>query len=141
MLVEDRAGARRLFIQAWDKHRKGRPLEPLEAIVVQVVGAHPEYHGLLEQGEAVLERDFPPEAGAANPFLHMGLHVAIHEQLQADRPAGIRALYRSLAARFDSPMDLEHRMMDCLVEALWQAQRSGRPPDEAAYLECLRRIR
>ena len=30
-------------------------------------------------------------------------------------------------------------MSECLGAALWDSQRSGRPPDEAAYLESLRR--
>ena len=30
-------------------------------------------------------------------------------------------------------------MIECLAEALWQSQRSGQPPDEAAYLAALRR--
>jgi len=34
----------------------------------------------------------------------------------------------------------EHAMIECLGEALWQAQRSGRAPDEAAYLAALHRI-
>ena len=31
-------------------------------------------------------------------------------------------------------------MMECLAEMIWQAQRNGAPPDEADYLERLRRL-
>jgi hypothetical protein len=31
-------------------------------------------------------------------------------------------------------------MIECLGEALWLAQRTGLPPDEAAYLDALRRL-
>jgi hypothetical protein len=37
-------------------------------------------------------------------------------------------------------MDAEHRMMEALGRALWEAQRAGRLPDERAYLEDLRRL-
>jgi hypothetical protein len=31
-------------------------------------------------------------------------------------------------------------MMQCLSEALWQAQRNNAMPDESAYLACLKRL-
>jgi hypothetical protein len=137
---QDRAGLRRLYLEAWRKAREGRPLEPLENQIVGVIELHPEYQPLLVDHSATLDRDFTPEQGQSNPFLHMGLHLAIREQLATDRPAGIRAVYQRLAGRIDDRHELEHRMMDRLAEALWHAQRSGMPPDESAYLRSLRKI-
>jgi hypothetical protein len=37
-------------------------------------------------------------------------------------------------------MEAEHRMMEALGRALWEAQRAARLPDEQAYLEDLRRL-
>lgn len=140
MLVRDRDEARRVFLRAWRKHGAGEPLEPLEAVIVGVIERHPDYHALLADHDAALGAEFSPHAGVENPFLHMGMHVAIHEQLATDRPAGVRALYRRALARFPDPHALEHRMMDCLGETLWRARRDGTPPDAGAYLECLRRL-
>jgi hypothetical protein len=137
---QDRAGLRRLYLEAWRKAREGRPLEPLENQIVGVIELHPEYQPLLVDRSAALDRDFTPEQGQTNPFLHMGLHLAIREQLATDRPAGVRAVYQRLAGRIDDRHEVEHRMMDRLAEALWQAQRSGIPPDESAYLRSLRQI-
>jgi hypothetical protein len=36
--------------------------------------------------------------------------------------------------------EAEHAMIERLGEALWNAQRAGLPPDEAQYLESLRRL-
>jgi hypothetical protein len=135
----DPAEYRRFFQETWRKQRAGAALEPMESLVAQVIAAHPEYHALLESPESAAQ-DFPPEAGRSNPFLHMGLHIALHEQLSADRPAGIRALYQGLVQRHPDPHAVEHRMGECLAEALWEAQRSGREPDEKGYLECLHRL-
>ena len=44
-----------------------------------------------------------------------------------------------LASRLDSAHDARHAVMDCLVEALWQAQRGGPPLSEAGYLEAIER--
>ena len=139
---QDRGALRRLYVEAWRKHRAGGPLEPLEHQIVTVVEQHPEYHALLEdEAEAqAVGRDFTPEAGQSNPFLHMGLHLAIREQSATDRPAGIAAIRAQLAERLADAHEAEHRMLERLGEALWRSQRTGRPPDETAYLESLRQL-
>jgi hypothetical protein len=140
MVVHDRSAARRYFIDAWRKRQAGSPLEPLERAVAEVVELHPEYHNFLDDAGAAIEEEFSPERGLTNPFLHMGLHIALREQLVTDRPAGITAVYRRLLGRIGDAHEVEHRMMERLGEALWAAQRHNRLPDEAAYLESLRRI-
>ncbi len=136
----DRSGLRRLYFAAWRKHRAGQPLEPLEDQIVTVIAQHPEYHALLEDEAEAVGRDFTPEAGQSNPFLHMGLHLAIREQSATDRPAGIAAVRAQLAERLGDPHEAEHRMLEQLGEALWLSQRTGQPPDETAYLDSLHRL-
>ncbi|MDH3276185.1 MAG: DUF1841 family protein, partial [Gammaproteobacteria bacterium] len=87
-----------------------------------------------------LDRDFSVEGGQTNPFLHMGLHLGIREQVSTNRPAGIATLFKALANRVGSPHDAEHSMINCLAETLWEAQSKNTPPDEAAYLDRLRRL-
>lgn len=131
---------RRVFADAWRKHSEGAPLEPLERAIVTVIDAHPEYHGLLADAGA-LTRDYLPETGETNPFLHMGMHVTIVEQITSDRPAGIRALYDGLRRDFPNSHELEHAMMQCLAGSLHEAHEEGRMPDEQRYLACLRRLK
>ncbi|HUG98382.1 MAG TPA: DUF1841 family protein [Gammaproteobacteria bacterium] len=139
LLPNDRAGLRGSYVEAWRKRREGLPAEPLEVQVADVIELHPEYQPLLEHGEAVLERDWMPGEGETNPFLHMGLHLALREQVATDRPQGIAALHRALAGRYGLH-EAEHRMADCLAEALWHAQRNNSLPDEVSYMEALRRL-
>lgn len=129
--------ARRFFIDAWRKYREKHPLEPIEAMAVEHILRHPEYHRLLEDEEGSLGRDWLPEMGETNPFLHLSLHLAISEQLSIDQPAGIVARYRNLLHRLGDEHAAQHAVMDCLVEMIWQAQRYHRPLDGAAYLACL----
>ena len=135
----DRDDLRRAYVDAWSKSRAGHALEPLEHLLVEVVEEHPEYHAALEFPDA-LTREFLPEAGRTNPFLHMGLHVAIREQIATDRPPGLRKLYAKLLRRFADAHRLEHALMECLAETLWDAQREGKAPDEVRYLERVWRI-
>jgi hypothetical protein len=139
MFGQDREQMRRFFVTAWRKRQAGEPLQPLEQLVAEVVAAHPEYHDHLVDGER-LHSDFPPAEGNTNPWLHMGMHITLGEQLGADRPPGIRDLYRAIASRVGDAHAAEHAMMECLGLVLWEAQRDGRQPDEAAYLACLRRL-
>jgi hypothetical protein len=115
-------------------------MEPLERLIAEIAQAHPEYHRILAKHDSVLDRDFLPEAGAPNPFLHMGLHIALREQVATDRPSGIADLRRKLAITLGNEHEADHRMMECLGEILWNAQRGGSPPDELAYLRCLERL-
>jgi len=138
--TQSREALRQVYVEAWRKHRAGLPMEPLEAQVADVIALHPEYHAALDRPDAALEHDYTPEGGQSNPFLHMGLHLAVRDQLATDRPAGIRHAFQSLAQRVGDAHEAEHRLIECLAEALWEAQRAGRAPDEQAYLQRVRRI-
>ena len=137
---QSRDQLRRVYIEAWRKRREGLPIEPLEAQVADVIALHPEYHAALERGDDALDRDYTPESGQSNPFLHLGLHLAVRDQIATDRPAGIRKAFQTVAAHLGSEHEAEHRIIECLAEAMWEAQRSGRPPDETAYLQRVLRL-
>ena len=139
LLPSDREGLRAVYVEAWRKRCAGLPAGPLEHQVADVIEQHPEYHGLLERAGDVLEQDWTPEDGATNPFLHMGLHLGLREQVATNRPPGIAELHGKLCARLGQH-EAEHRMAECLAEALWRAQRNNCLPDEVWYMEALRRL-
>jgi hypothetical protein len=132
----DRTELRRLYAEAWRRRVGNLPLEPLHDQIATVIALHPEYQALVADPEA-LERDWTPADGETNPFLHMGMHLAVREQVATDRPAGIRSAFQRLTAKLGDPHTAEHQVFECLGRALWEAQRAGRPPDEQAYLECV----
>jgi hypothetical protein len=139
MFEPSREQARGFLIEAWRKQREGGILTPLEGMAAALVAMHPEYHPLLADVQTALARDYDAASGQANPFLHLSLHLAIEEQLSIDQPPGIRAGFERLAARGDRHRAL-HQIMECLAATVWEAQRSGVPPDGAAYLDCIRRL-
>jgi hypothetical protein len=135
---QDRQELRQMYIDAWRKAEAGKILSPLEAQIAEVVGDHPEYQEMLTNN--IIDKPFTPEEGATNPFLHMGLHLAIREQVTTDRPPGIAALFKQLRHKTGEQHAAEHRALDCLAETLWEAQNTNQLPDEQAYLERLRRL-
>ncbi|MDA8363895.1 MAG: DUF1841 family protein [Gammaproteobacteria bacterium] len=139
MYTQDRGRLRETFFDAWRHYREGLPLTGIEPLIVAVAGRHPEYHAILENPDDHGDRDYSAESGQTNPFLHLAMHIALAEQLSIDQPPGVRACYATLCAG-GSEHDAEHRMMDCLGAALWQAGRSGAAPDADAYLDCLARL-
>lgn len=139
MINQDRNQLRKTFFDCWQSHQQGQPLDAMQQIIANIIEQHPEYHALLENVESI-NRDYTPEQGETNPFLHMSMHIALHEQISTDRPNGISALYQTLCMQKGSAHESEHNMMECLGEALWQAQRNNTMPDEQAYLTCLKKL-
>jgi hypothetical protein len=139
MFNPSRDDVRRFFCEAWRKHGAAQPLTPLEAIAADWIGRHPEYHALLADLDAALGAEFPPEAGRSNPFLHLGLHLSLVEQLQIDQPPGIRDAFRRLLQSTGDEHEAAHRAIDALAETIWEAQRDRSPPSNERYLERLRR--
>jgi len=135
---QDRTELRRMYAESWRKRQNAEVLSPLEAQIADVLEDHPEYQSAL--GEEGIEESFAPAQGKTNPFLHMGLHLAIRDQVATNRPTGILSIYQLLITKYSNSHEAEHRMLDCLAEALWEAQNQNAPPDEKKYLERLRKI-
>ena len=137
MFQPSREEARLFLFESWRKRRAGELLTPLEDLTAQLIAKHPEYFAVLENPERYQEKDYLPEQGATNPFLHLLMHLTIEEQISIDQPPGIRAHFVHLTQKLESEHDAQHRMMECLSEMIWQAQRGGTQPDAAVYFACL----
>jgi hypothetical protein len=123
------------YAEAWRKHLARVPMTPLESLIADVIAHHPEYQSLVGDAGAVQAFDPAPGTATENPFLHMGLHLAVREQLSIDRPPGVRQIRQALERRLGDEHEAEHVLMEALAETLWEAQRGGQPPDERRYLE------
>ena len=130
---------RAMYRAAWRKFKQQQTLTPLDKQLVAIVSEHPEYHVIVESAASDLA-NYSPRSGQLNPWLHMGLHMAIREQVGTDRPRGIAAAHAALARRLGSPHLADHAVLEKLAETLWDAQRHGRAPDEQAYLEAVRSL-
>ena len=138
MFNPTREQVRRFFCDAWKKHLDRLPLVGAEVTAADIALRHPEYHPLLTDAETAVNKDWVPEGGEMNPFLHLSLHLAIHEQISIDQPPGIRLAFEQLRARME-PHAAEHVLLECLGETIWQAQRNGQAMDAAAYVDAVRR--
>jgi hypothetical protein len=130
---------RGMYRAAWRKYKLQQTLTPLDKQMVAIISEHPEYHVIIESAASDLA-NYSPRSGQLNPWLHMGLHMAIREQVATNRPHGITEIHKQLAARAGEAHEAEHRMLTVMAETLWEAQRSGKAPDEMAYLERLRAL-
>jgi hypothetical protein len=137
--THSREQLRRSYVEAWSRHLSGAPLTPLQALIADVIGVHPEYQPIMRDADAASLLETAP-GPAENPFLHMGLHIAVREQVAIDRPPGIRALHRQLQNRYGDVHSAEHHLMEALGETLRQAQRDGRAPDESHYMALARAV-
>lgn len=138
MFNPSRDQVRRFFCDAWKKYQERLPLVGAEVAAADIAAGHPEYHALLANPEQAVDQDWTPESGQMNPFLHLSLHLAIHEQVSIDQPPGIRAAFDALRTRLD-PHAAEHVILECLGETIWRAQRQGGQMDAPAYVDAVRR--
>ncbi len=140
MFGNQREQLRQFYCDAWQKHLEQKePLSPLEQQIAVVIKEHPEYHTLLENKDASMSAEYLPEMGETNPFLHLGMHLGIRDQVSTDRPPGIAELYQRLVS-LKGIHDAEHAMMECLAEMIWQAQQHQTAPDDILYMDCLGKI-
>jgi hypothetical protein len=139
MFSPSRDQVRDLFFETWRKYRAGEPLAGVESLALAATLLHPEYHAMLDAPERSRGRDYVPELGETNPFLHLSLHLALEEQLSIDQPRGVAAAFAQLLARCGDRHDAAHEAIECLAEMVWRSQRDRAPPDGAAYLDCLQR--
>ncbi len=137
MFNPTRDEARRFFIESWRKRVEKMPATPMETLVGDVIEIHPEYHRYFEAGDDALGREWTPEMGETNPFLHLSMHVAVREQLQVDQPPGIRAAHAKLTVQLGDPLEADHKVMECLAEQIWQLQKNSVPFDNGRYLGCV----
>lgn len=135
MFAPSREEVRTFFISSWHKHQNKMVTTPLEAMAVDIALMHPEYHDFLENQDNQ-DKDFNVEQGQTNPFLHMSMHLAIHEQLSIDQPPGIKSAYTQLC-KTRSNHDAEHIIMEALGQIIWEVQRSNKPYDGQRYLELI----
>lgn len=132
---------RALFFSSWEKFHQKHPLTALEQQLVAVVFDHPEYHAYLEQSASAVA--FANGLGGIehdNPFLHMGLHLALRDQVTLDRPKGIASVYHALLEQHPTPHHVEHLMMEALAACLWESNRLQRMPDDVAYLNACKEL-
>lgn len=139
MFNPTRDQARQFLFDTWRKRRAGELLTPLEDLAAQLMEKHPEYHEQFSDPERYQGKDYLPEAGATNPFLHVMMHLTIEEQLSIGQPHGIRVQFERLTQKYASEHEAQHAMMECLAEMILQAQRTQSPPDARIYLDCLAR--
>ncbi|AUZ04077.2 MULTISPECIES: DUF1841 family protein [Vitreoscilla] len=132
---------RRYFAHVWQNRLNPLQLDALQQKALRIIEAHPEYQVYLENIEDYLDKNWTPEEGQTNPFLHLSLHLSIQEQVGINQPFGIRTIHQKLVGMYnDNWVKAEDEMMEALVETIWQAQRHNQGLDVNAYMTRLRRL-
>ena len=132
---------RRYFGHVWQNRLNPLQLDALQQKALRIIEAHPEYQTYLEHIEEYLDKNWTPEQGETNPFLHLSLHLSIQEQVGIDQPFGIRTIHQKLIGMYnDNWVKAEDEMMEALVETIWQAQRHNQGLDVNAYMTRLRKL-
>ncbi len=94
MFNPSRDEARNFLFETWRKRREGSLLTPLEDLAAQLIEKHAEYHELLSSPENCQDKDYLPEHGEINPFLHLMMHLSASRSRSrsTSRPASAPSL-------------------------------------------------
>lgn len=131
---------RQTYFKVWQKHHLNEKLEPFEKKLLQLIQEHPEYHEIFEHPEKYADHTFTAENNEENPFLHLGLHLALLEQVSTNRPKGITAVYKDILHAMGDAHHAEHHIMDILAAHIWQMVDQQKQPDEKTYLKQLKKL-
>ncbi|HEV2614888.1 MAG TPA: DUF1841 family protein [Gammaproteobacteria bacterium] len=131
---------RETYFKAWRKHQLNEKLEPLEKQLLHLIQEHPEYHDVFANPEKFSDYNFSAENNEENPFLHLGLHLTLLEQVSTNRPKGITAVYKEIVNTMGDVHHAEHHIMDILARELWQMMDKQKQPDKKNYLKQLKKL-
>ncbi len=139
-MQQNRNDYREIFFKVWKKCDQQQVItDAMENIINQIIQQHPEYHQTLSNYDKYIDKDYLPESGQSNPFMHMSMHIAITEQLTIDQPLGIKSIYQQLCTKLGDSHAVEHQIMECLGSVMWTAQKNQQTPDMNSYLNCVKR--
>jgi len=133
---QDRSKQRKFLANSWQKHINGEILEPLELQLALIVQKHPEYHALIND----INLEYFPEQGKTNPFLHINLHLALQDQLTLNQPNEINDIYKKLIVIHSDTHEVEHMMMECIAEMIFNSQKNNNTLDQNKYLVNLKNL-
>ena len=136
MFSQDRSKQREFLAKSWQKHTNAEILEPLELQLALIVQKHPEYHALIND----INLEYFPEQGKTNPFLHINLHLALQDQLTLNQPTGINDIYKKLVVIHSDTHEVEHMMMECIAEMIFNSQKNNTTLDQDNYLISLKNL-
>jgi hypothetical protein len=133
---QDRSKQREFLAKSWQKHINAQILEPLELQLALIVQKHPEYQALIND----INLEYFPEQGKTNPFLHINLHLTLQDQLVLDQPIGINDIYKKLIVIHSDTHEVEHMMMECIAEMIFNSQKNNTTLDQDNYLVNLKNL-
>jgi hypothetical protein len=136
----EKTEVREIFFNVFKKSQNNERLEPLEKQIIELIQEHSEYQEIFLNPEKYKEYNFSAELQEENPFLHLGLHLTLLDQITTNRPKGITAIYKDLVDVMGNAHHAEHHMMEILHEELQQVVHNKKFPDEKNYLKQLKKL-
>lgn len=131
---------RKVYFDSWHKSLRREILSPMEDMIVDIIKRHPEYHPIFSNANNFEELQEEKFALDHNPFFHLALHVTVLEQVGANRPVGIRPLFRKLLRKIGDQTEVEHLIMECLARILVENFQQNDVENEKHYLEAIARL-
>ncbi len=126
---------REMFFSVWDKRQDGVNLSLVEQQIWYVISAYSEFHYIFANPDKYMFKD--TWSDDKNPFLCMGLHLGVMEQVINDSPEGIKPLYLKLCEQMKYAVKAEIAMRKVMVRFVKKTANENKPLDSRKYLLAL----
>jgi hypothetical protein len=128
-----------IYSNIWERMKKGETLSGDAELISETMKAHPEFDPFWCAGETAFQ---PQEIGGfvVNPLVHIGLHVTLEKQLDADDPMEAGIALKSLLAKGTPRHEAIHQMAAIWGDLYFRSVRRGGGFDEWTYLQELTRL-
>ena len=140
----DRAQNRKLFHMLWERAQNDdfAGLDDEQRRIAEALKLHAdEYHNVFEFSDVVPDREFDPQKGEVNPFLHISIHAAVQAQLEAKDPIEVLQFYNAMRKKKCSHHDALHLILTILAPLMFRTMKSLMPFDNNRYLSLLKKYK
>lgn len=115
----------------WEAYRSGGPLDEEGRQLAQAMEQHREFHALWACAASL--RGEAWELSGINPFLHVSLHAAVENQIQAGDPPEAAELMAALLEAGADRHEAIHLLAGVLTQQIWHMLKNKQPFDRAWY--------
>ncbi|MBI3359464.1 MAG: DUF1841 family protein [Nitrospirae bacterium] len=128
-----------IYGSVWEKIKKGEALSGDAEMIAETMIAHPEFDPFWLAGETAFQ---PQEINGfiVNPLVHIGLHVTIEQQLDADNPVEVRMALKGLLEKGITRHEAIHQIAGVWGDLYFRSVRRGGPFEDWTYLQELTRL-
>lgn len=109
-----------------------------EKEIAWIMLEHEEFNDDFRNAEELADYEYNPDS-EVNPFMHIGIHIAVENQLKQKEPLEVCEFYNAAKERGVSHHEIIHRLGFILMPLVFHTLKHLKPFDNERYKNLLRK--